>query len=86
MFKEITGLQLKIKPRGPPVRDMPRHKLEVIKLLITAKEPVKTLSLNVLGHFQNLSHEGPTYNLGLVYRLYLSIYIKEYFVFTVGFF
>ena len=35
---------LKIKRRGPPVRDMPRHKLEVIKLLIIATEPVKLLS------------------------------------------
>ena len=40
---------------------MPRHKLEVIKLLITAKEPVETVSKNVLAHFQNLSHEGPRY-------------------------
>ena len=42
---------------------MPGHKLEVIKLLIAVKEPVETLSSNVLGHFQNLSHEGPIYNL-----------------------
>ena len=33
---------LKIDRQEPSVRDMPRHKQEVIKLLITAKEPVKT--------------------------------------------
>ena len=30
---------LKIERQGPPVRDIPRHKLEVIKLLIIATEP-----------------------------------------------
>ena len=30
--------------KNPPVRDMPRHKLEVIKLLISANEPVETVS------------------------------------------
>ena len=34
---------LKIKRRGPPVRDMSRHKLEAIKLLIIATEPVETV-------------------------------------------
>ena len=32
-----------IKRRGPQVRDMPRHELVVIKLLIIATEPVKTI-------------------------------------------
>ena len=43
-LRKFRQIFLKIKPRGPPVRDMPRHKLEVIKLLITAKEPVETVS------------------------------------------
>ena len=34
---------LKIKRRGPPVRDMPRRRIEVIKLLIIASEPVETV-------------------------------------------
>ena len=42
-LRKFRQIFLKIKPRGPPVRDMPRHKLEVIKLLITAKEPVETV-------------------------------------------
>ena len=46
-----------------PVRDMPRHKLEVIKLLITAKEPVKTVIYNAFWHFPNLRHQGPSYTI-----------------------
>ena len=38
----IRNFFLKIKHRGRPVRNVPRHKLEVIKLLIFATEPVKT--------------------------------------------
>ena len=44
ILRKFRQIFLKIKPRGPPVRDMPRHKLEVIKLLITAKEPIETVS------------------------------------------
>ena len=41
-FEKFRQIFLEIKPWRPPVRDMPRHKLEVIKPLIAAKEPVKT--------------------------------------------
>ena len=43
-LRKFRQIFLKIKPPGPPVWDMPRHKLVVIKLLITAKEPVETVS------------------------------------------
>ena len=42
-LRKFRQIFLKIKFRKPPVKDMPRHTLEVIKLLITAKEPVKTV-------------------------------------------
>ena len=51
--------------RGAPVResrDMPRHKLEVIKSLTLTTEPVKTVTCNVLGPFPNFSREGSKYN------------------------
>ena len=43
-LRKFRQIFLKIKLRGPPIRNMPRHKLEVLKLLITAKEPVETVS------------------------------------------
>ena len=42
-LRKFWQIFLKIKQPGPPVRNMSRHKQEVIKLLITAKEPVKTV-------------------------------------------
>ena len=42
---------------------MPRHKLEVTKLLIIATEPVETVILNVLGPFPNFSRKGSTRDL-----------------------
>ena len=52
----------KIKRRGPQVQIIPGHKLEVIKLLIIATEPIKTVILNILGLFPNLSRKGSMYN------------------------
>ena len=49
MVRTLTAY-LKIQRQGPPVRDMPRHKLKMIKLLIIATEPIKT----VKGRFQIL--------------------------------
>ena len=40
---------------------MPRHKLEVIKLLIIATEPVETVILKTLGPFPNFSRKGSSY-------------------------
>ena len=52
---------------------MPRHKLEVIKLLIIAIDPVKLLSqLNVLGPFPNFSRKGSNN------KLYLAIVVGCY--------
>ena len=62
-IKKILTDFSKIKHRGPPVRIMPTHKLEMIMLLFIAKEPVKTIIFNVLGHFPNLSRQGSRYNL-----------------------
>ena len=42
-FEKFSPIFLKIKLQGPSVRDMPRHKLEVIKLLLIAIELVKTI-------------------------------------------
>ena len=47
--------------RGPRGRDMSRHKLEVIKLLIIVAVRVKTVIQNVLGPFPNLSRKGSRY-------------------------
>ena len=60
---------LKIKQRGQPVRIMPRHKLEVIKLLIIAIESVKTVILNALEPSQNFSRKGSRYNTAIYNRL-----------------
>ena len=42
-LEKFRPIFLKIKRRGPPVQDMPRHKLEAIKLLSIATEPVETV-------------------------------------------
>ena len=42
-LEKFQQIFLKIKRRGPPFRDMPRHKQEVIKSLIIAAEPVETV-------------------------------------------
>ena len=60
-FRQI--FLLRIKRWEPPVRDMPRHKQEVMKLLIIATEPVKTVILKVLGPFQNFSRKGSNYKV-----------------------
>ena len=48
MYRTLTTYlfyirKISIKRRGPPVRDMPRHKQEVIRLLIIATKPVETV-------------------------------------------
>ena len=57
-FEKCRQIFLRIKRWGSPVRDMPRHKLEVIKLLIIETEPVETVISNVLGPFPNFSRKG----------------------------
>ena len=47
ILEEFRQVFLKIKRREPQVRNMPRHKLGVIKLLIFATEPVETFIQNV---------------------------------------
>ena len=42
---------------------MPRHELEMIKLLIIATPLVKTVINDVLGPFPNFSRKGSTYRL-----------------------
>ena len=42
-LEKFRQIFLKFKQQGPPVRIIPRHKLEVIKLLIIATEPVETV-------------------------------------------
>ena len=42
---------------------MPRHKLDVIKILSITAEPVQSVSSNVLGPFQNFSRKGSKYKI-----------------------
>ena len=50
---------------------MPRHKLEVIKVLIIATEPVRTVILNILGPFPNFSRKG-SLSYGMNFTVHFS--------------
>ena len=56
---------------------MPRHELEMIKLLIIATPLVKTVINDVLGPFPNFSRKGSTYRL---YKLYYIALIEKHMV------
>ena len=67
-------------PWGPPVRDMPRHELEMIKLLVIATPLVKTVINDVLEPFPNFSRRGSTYRLVELINVRLKSFKTSYFI------
>ena len=59
---------------------MPRHELEMIKLLVIATPLVKTVINDVLGPFPNFSRRGSTYRLVELINVRLKSFKTSYFI------
>ena len=53
ILEKFRQIFLKIQCQGPPVQDMPRRKLEEIKVPTITTEPVQSVTRNVFGPFSN---------------------------------
>ena len=59
---------------------MPRHELEMIKLLVIATPLVKTVINDVLGPFPIFSRKGSTYRLVKLINVRLKSFKTSYFI------